>query len=200
MSNEKPADGLDYSRRLYDIILAWYKNADSKAQILLALDGAFLAFLADSIFIEPDELSKIVSHFKIDAWLFLALMCLSLAGSIVSALICLWSRIFLSGSQDKILKNAKIKLKKSETYPPEVVLFFKTISWLDHKKFQDQLVTIDREFEIRALASQIFLLSERILKKHLWVNFGFILAGFSLICFLAVGISYFVRIQVSFNT
>lgn len=31
--------------RLFEDVRGWYDNADSKAQILLALDGAFLTFL-----------------------------------------------------------------------------------------------------------------------------------------------------------
>jgi len=70
------------------------------------------------------------------------------------------------------------------------MLFFKTISWLDHDKFQAQLIGVDKEFEIKALASQSYLLSKRVYVKHLLINAGFILAAASLMFFLAGGISY----------
>jgi hypothetical protein len=194
-SNPELTDALDYARRVFDKVLDWYKNADSKAQIILTLDGIFLTFLTSSVFRNPNEISNVISRFKFDTWLFLALMCLCLVGSIVSALMCLWSRVFLRAEQDSVLIRAKEELKTSERYSPNVMLFFKTISWLDHDEFQEQLGKVDKEFEIKALASQIFLLSKRVYRKHLLINCGFVLAGASLIFFLAVGISYLARFK-----
>jgi hypothetical protein len=194
-SNPELTDALDYARRVFDKVLDWYKNADSKAQIILTLDGIFLTFLTSSVFRSPNEISNVISRFKFDTWLFLALMCLCLVGSIVSALMCLWSRVFLRAQQDSVLIRAKEELKTSERYSPNVMLFFKTISWLDHDEFQEQLGKVDKEFEIKALASQIFLLSKRVYRKHLLINCGFVLAGASLIFFLAVGISYLARFK-----
>jgi hypothetical protein len=193
MSSQAPSDALDYARRLFERVIDWYKNADSKAQILLTLDGAFLTFLTGSIFKSPDDTYKIIQRFERDTWLFLIMMCLCLIGSIVCALFCLWSRIFLLPRRDSILKQERRDLKTAERYSPNVMLFFRTISWLDHNKFQEQLGSIDKEFEIRALASQIYLLSKRVNTKHIAVNYGFVLAGASLIFFMAVGISYLAR-------
>jgi len=181
---------LDYSRRLYESVIDWYKNADSKAQIILTLDGAFLTFITSSIFKSPDELSKITQRFTFYTWLFLVLMCLCLVGSIIIALMCLWSRVFISAKRDEVLLLEKEKIKGSERYSPSLMLFFKTISWLDHDKFQAQLIGVDKEFEIKALASQSYLLSKRVYVKHLLINAGFILAAASLMFFLAGGISY----------
>jgi hypothetical protein len=75
-------------------------------------------------------------------------------------------------------------------YSPNVMLYFKTISWLDHDRFQKQLQTVDPTFHIKALGSQAYLLSKRVYHKHLWVNAGFVLAGTGLVLFLASGISY----------
>ena len=190
MSDSEMSEPLDYSRRLYESVIDWYKNADSKAQIILTLDGAFLTFITSSIFKSPDELSKITQRFTFYTWLFLALMCLCLVGSIIIALMCLWSRVFISAKRDEALLLEKEKIRGSERYSPSLMLFFKTISWLDHDKFQAQLIGIDKEFEIRALASQSYLLSKRVYAKHLLINAGFILAAASLIFFLAGGISY----------
>jgi hypothetical protein len=76
------------------------------------------------------------------------------------------------------------------------MLFFQSISWLDHDKFQEQLRTVDQEFEVKALGSQIYHLSKRVNAKHKAVNYGFVFAGASLVFFLVVGISYVARIQV----
>jgi hypothetical protein len=190
MSNSELPDALDYARRLFERVVDWYKNADSKAQIILTLDGAFLTFLTTSIFKNPDDLSKITQRFTFSTRLFLVLMCLSFIGSILTALMCLWSRIFLFSKRDEVLLREKKEIKEAERYSPNVMLFFKTISWLDHDKFQSQLADVDKEFEIKALASQSYLLSKRVNTKHLLVNLGFALSGAGLIFFLASGISY----------
>ena len=170
MPDPQLSDALDYSRRLYERVIDWYKNADSKAQIILTLNGAFLTFLSSSIFKDPDELSKITQRFNAYTWVFLTLMCVCLVGSIISALMCLWSRVFFSAERDKVLILEKEKIEGAERYSPNVMLFFRTITWLDHEKFQNQLVRVDKEFEIKAIASQSYLLSKRVYVKHLLVN------------------------------
>lgn len=195
-SNPELSTALDYSRFVYTNVLDWYRNADLKAQIILTLDGAFVAFLTASLFKVPDDAAKITQRFTGYTWFFLTLMCLCLAASIVSALLCLWSRVFLLTKRDKILIREKTRISEGvHPYSPNVMLFFKTINWLDHDSFQEQLTTADTEFQIRALASQIYLLSRRTYVKHVLVNCGFMLAGASFILFLAGGMSYLVRIS-----
>jgi hypothetical protein len=184
------SDALDYSRRLLERVIDWYKNADLKAQIILTINGAFLTFLTSSIFKNPEELIKVTQRFGALTWVFLILMCVCLVGSIISALLCLFSRILLFSKRDEVLVQAKERINLPQNYEPELMLFFETISWLDHRKFQSQLLTIDREFEIKALASQSYLLSRRVYVKHWLINIGFVLSGGSLIFFLASGISY----------
>ena len=190
MSESEQSDALAYSRLVFERVIDWYKNADSKAQIILTVDGVFLTFLTTSIFKNPDELSKITQRFTAYTWIFLMLMCVCLIGSIISALMCLWSRILLSSKRDRVLMREKKRLGEAERYSPSVMLFFKTISWLDHDKFQVELAGVNKEFEIKALASQSYLLSKRVYVKHLLINSGFVLSGASLIFFLASGISY----------
>jgi len=55
--NSATSPSLDYSRFLYEDVKDWYKNADMKAQILLTLMGAFVTFLASSIFVKADDLA-----------------------------------------------------------------------------------------------------------------------------------------------
>lgn len=190
MSESELSDALAYSRLVFERVIDWYKNADSKAQIILTIDGVFITFLTTSIFKNPDELSKITQRFTAYTWIFLILMCVCLIGSVISALMCLWSRILLSSKRDRVLMREKQRIGEAEKYSPSVMLFFKTISWLDHDKFQVELAGVNKEFEIKALASQSYLLSKRVYVKHLLINSGFVLSGASLIFFLASGISY----------
>src|SRR5262245_2315099 len=166
MSGENTSEALDYSRRLFDTVVDWYKNADTKAQILLTLDGAFLAFLTTSIFRNPDEAHTVTEKFGRDKWVLLIDMCGCLSISIVCALGCLWSRVFLMSRRDRVLKKEKSEIATAQKYSANLMLFFRTISWLDHDKFREQLLEVDSGFEIRALASQIYLLSKRVNNKH----------------------------------
>lgn len=193
MSSQTTSDAVDYSRRAFELVISWYNNADSKAQVILTLDGAFLTFLMSSIFASPDDLAKIIGRFGPDTWLFLILMGASLVASIVSALMCLLSRTFLLAGRDNVLREERARVKTAKTYSPNVMLFFQSISWLDHDKFQAQLKTVDKEFEVEALASQIYHLSKRVTIKHKAVNYGFTFAGVTLLFFLAAGISYVAR-------
>lgn len=195
MSNDKKSPALEYSRRVFDGVLEWYKNADSKAQLILTIDGAFLAFLTSSIFMEQDKLSKIISKFGVETWLLLALMCLALTSSILSAIVCLRSRIYSEEELDGLLRSASVDVEKAETYKPEFMLFFQFISRLSERQIAEKLSTVDERFEIDALAHQLRTLSENVKEKHKWVNRGFALAGSSLILFLGVAISYVARVN-----
>ena len=187
---------MNYSTMVFSNVVDWYKSADAKAQIILSLDGALVAFLTSSIFKSPAELSTITHSLTRGTWLLLLAMCLCLTGSIVSALICLWSRVFLGIKQDSMLGRERERIRAgAKTYSPNVMLFFKTISWLDHDTFQQQLGTTDTAFHIKALASQTYLLSKRVYVKHVWVNAGFVLAGASLIFFLASGMIYLAGVK-----
>lgn len=187
---------LAYSNLLFANVVDWYKNADSKAQIILTLDGALVAFLTSSIFKKPAELSDIIRNLTPLTWLLLVAMCACLAASIIAALMCLWSRVFLGIKRDSVLGQEMKRIREgARVYSPNVMLFFKTICWLDHDRFQKQLETTDAAFQIRALGSQAYLLSKRVYRKHVLVNAGFVLAGASLILFLASGITYLVHIS-----
>lgn len=188
-------NALDFARSLYERTLEWYKNADSKAQIILTLNGAFVAFLTSNIFKGPDEIYKIINKFGALTWILLALMTLCLVGSIISALACLWSRVAFSTERDRIILSEIKDLKEKGEYSPHLMMFFKTIALLDAEKFQNQLAKIDEDFEIKAIASQCYLLSKRVSEKHLWANRGFVLVGGALIFFLLGGVSYLFNVK-----
>jgi len=195
MTNEK-SPALEYTRRVFEGVLDWYKNADSKAQVILTIDGAFLAFLTSSVFMEQDKLSKILSGFGVETWLLVALMCATLAGSILSAILCLWSRVYGKDRLDGILRKGGVEVNKSETYKPQFMLFFQFLSRLQPEQMAEKLSAMNEKYEIEAFAYETQILSENVVKKHHWVNLGFVLAGLSLLLFLSVAVSYVVRISI----
>lgn len=182
---------LEYSRRLYDSVLGWYNSADLKAQVVLAIDTVFLAFLASAIFAEPTELRKVIDAFSWLTWLTFALMFLSLFLSIGAAITCLYSRTYSSYEVRKIIQSAESRTKDSHRYPPEpMVFFFQFIKELNEKKFQATLDSVGEDFEIEVLSKEIFILSKNTSKKHRAVNIGFGSAGVSLTLFAIAAVSY----------
>ena len=187
---------LSYSNLVLANAIDWYRNADSKAQIILTLDGALITFLTSSLFKRAEDLSAVTRNVTTVTWVLLIAMCACLAGSIVSALTCLWSRVFLGLKRDSVLGKERRYIQEGENvYSPNVMFFFKTICWLEHDRFQERLEQVDEEFHIRAVGSQAYLLAKRVYRKHVLVNAGFVLAGASLILFMASGISYLVHVK-----
>jgi hypothetical protein len=195
-SNTDFSPSLDYVRRVYTNNIDWYKNADTKAEIVLTLDGIFLAFVTSSIFVQQADLREILAYFTFGSWLFLGLMSLALAGSIFCAIACLWSRISLiKYIKEKYFAEHKTQVDQIEPYRPETTFFFQKISRLDPDLYQRRLLSVDQEFEIMALAADTHTLAGNVLEKHVWVDLSFILAGASLLSFLALGISYLLALM-----
>jgi hypothetical protein len=189
--NATMSNRLEYAQRLYESILDWYKSADSKAQVVLAIDAGFLAFLTSTVFSEPDKLRAIFAEFSWVTWLNLTLMLLSLIISIGSSIACIWSRMYPSNEVKRIIKKAELECQDSTTYPPKKIMwFFQFIEGLDQHKFQVTLESIGEEFELKVLAEEIYILSKNVRKKHVAVNIGFGFAALSLILFVVAAVSY----------
>jgi len=92
--HEKAVDeSLEYSRRLYENMVDWYKAAELKAQVVLSLAGIFTSFLIASIFVKRSDVKEIVGVFAWHTWVALGLMTLALVGAIASAVMCLITRV-----------------------------------------------------------------------------------------------------------
>ena len=190
-SAEREAVGLDYTRRLLAQTLGWYRNADMKSQILLTIDGAFLAFLTASVFRAPGDLRPILVKFGIETWILLGLMAFSLVASIVCALLALWSRSVI------LRRRGRPWATQPASPNPDTMAFFEDIRWLDREGFRRALHNIDYPFEIDALGSSIFVLASNVSKKHRWVDVGFGLSAATLLLFLSAAISYVSRTLAS---
>jgi hypothetical protein len=193
MTNNR-AVNMEYTRRLYQNALDWYQNADSKAQVVLGIDGVFVAFVSGTAFAKPQELRAILGHFPTVAWILLACMVASLVVSMGAAIYCLWSRIYserhLAGIIDAAVEKAKATGRGDMIYPPAISCFFQFIERLDRDKFRETLRSVDSDFEIAALASQIHIVSGNIRKKHSAVNLGFVFAAIALLMLFGTVASY----------
>lgn len=184
------SEALEYARRLYDDVLAWYLSADTKAQVLLGLDGAFMAFLAATTFQKSDDLGKLIDSFPTLTWVLLVSMGVTLLMSMVAAVYCLWSRIHFASSLEEWITNAETPARTETEYPPEVMWFFQHLAALEPQRFRETLASVDAPFELHAMASQIEKLSGNVRKKHIAVDLGFVLAMLTLLLFAAAAVSY----------
>jgi hypothetical protein len=89
---------MEYSRHLYENIVDWYKAAELKAQVVLSLAGIFTSFLIASLFVKRSDVKEIVGVFVWHTWIALGLMTLALVGAIISAVMCLITRV-MSGKE-----------------------------------------------------------------------------------------------------
>jgi hypothetical protein len=192
MSKIAPDSALDFIRGVHADALEWYKLAETKAQVILAIDTIFVSLLFGVVVSERVDLRTTVSRFGLETWGFLALTVCSLMLSIICVIACLVSR-FSPREQRRTFRHFKVQADKLETYGPEVMWFFGLIAALDKELFAARVQTIDTSFQVRALTQQAHLLSRNVARKHRWVNRGFLLVMMALIALLLTGISLIVR-------
>jgi hypothetical protein len=186
-------NSLEFLRRLYANVLDWYRIADAKAQLILTLNGIFITIVTGTVFSRPDELAAWRRVFGVETWIFLSLGAVAIVGSIISALLCLHSRLHEAALRD-IADHYHVDRKSIETYVPGVAWWFGMIARMEPRLMIHYLQTADEMFEAEALADQIVVLSGRNLAKHRAVNRGWLLAGASLLCLVIAGTSYVLRV------
>jgi hypothetical protein len=194
-SDREPS--LEYSRFLYDDVKDWYKNADTKAQILLTLMGVFITFLASSIFAKADDLLKITRCMTPMIWVVLITMVGTVALSVISGLACLWSRIPLHRYAWTEPKNDGVDNEKKSPISGRQIGFFGTLITLNKKRFQSHLQQIKPEDEVEIRLEQTYEFSKNVYKKHFYLDIGFVLAVISLLLFLLAGALYIKSVSAS---
>ena len=184
--------GLEYVRRVYDRVLAWYESAERKAQLVLTLDGVFLSFVTGSLLSKPDELQPILAEFGPETWVLAGGTLTALLASIACAVGCLWSRLY----NERELRAEYDKSPGGREHPgPDVLWFFQFVAGLESARVAEALRAItSEEFERDALAGSVAPLAKNVVRKHRLVNFGFLLAGAVLALFLLTGVSYVLRV------
>lgn len=164
ISKEIPA--VEYARRLYVDALGWDHCADTKAQVLLGFDGAFLAFVAAAAFQKPEDLGKLIDNSSPYTWALLALVSLTLVTSMAAAVYCIWSRIYFASSLEDWIKQAKISARTTMEYPADVMWFFQHLAALEPQRFRHTLANADSVFELHAMAAARETQWERSEKTH----------------------------------
>jgi hypothetical protein len=194
VETEEEKHSLTYINSVYAHVEHWYENADRKAQIVLVLDGAFLSFITSQAFTEPADLQEITVCFGPETTLLLALMALSLAASILSAIICLHPRLHAKRSKTELMLEYEIEKGETDApVPARLSWFFGYLAQLDQERVARQLQNVDDSFAAEALAHEAAKFSRNVLKKHKWVDRAFLFASLSLISLLLATASYWLR-------
>jgi Family of unknown function (DUF5706) len=170
-----PAPALEYARRLYANVLAWYESAERKAQIVLTVDGVFLGLLTASFTSSVEDLRGVVDAFGPLTWISLGVALVMLLASLLSAVWCLRSRQVYGPASEN---------------PAETMWFFRMIAAKQQAEFMKQARAVDEVTEVDALTSQIWRLSQIVAVKHKWANLAFGATGLSLFMFTLAAASY----------
>ncbi|MBN1833073.1 MAG: hypothetical protein JW896_13280 [Deltaproteobacteria bacterium] len=193
MSNQDKQP-LEYINAVYAHVVHWYENADRKAQIVLVFDGAFLSFITSQAFTKAEDLKEITKCFGPETTLLLALMALSLAASILSAITCLHPRLHAErGKTEWMLKTEIDKSDTAEPIPARLLWFFGYLAQLDQERVASQLQNVNDPFAAKALAHEVAKFSRNVFQKHRWADRAFLCASSSLIFLLLATASYWLR-------
>lgn len=184
----------EYIRRLYDNVTDWYKSADAKAQVILAIDGAFIAFLTVSVFTKQNEVKELIRTINPITWILLGTMICCAFGSIIVSICSLWSRIYSKREVITFIEREVKKAKETgdyrDVYPPSVMWFFQFIERLDKKIFQATVRSADEFFECESLSANLSKLARNVRVKHFAVNIGFTLVGIALFLFFCAATTH----------
>jgi len=188
---------LEYSRLLYNDVKDWYKNADTKAQILLTFMGAFVTFLTGSVFVKGDDLLEITGYITPMIWIILITMVGTVTLSVISGLVCLWSRIPLHRYAWVEPENDGSDKEEQSPISGRQIGFFATLITVNKKRFKSHLQQIKPEDEVEIRLEQTYCFSRNVYKKHFFLDIGFVLAGVSVLLFLFAGALYIKNVSVT---
>ncbi|MEV5841238.1 hypothetical protein ACGF3G_12155 [Streptomyces sp. NPDC048179] len=192
-STRRPIDR-EYVRRVYDRAIDWYKVAESKAQIILTVNGVLVTIFF-GITAQTLSTRRILAQVSgAETWFFLSVSTCSLLGAVVCAAACLWSRH--GGNSKGTFAFLGVRPGNPDTYRPEVLWYFGDLANLRMGPAADRIMQADAEFEVRALAYNVVHLARVVLRKHRFLNAGWALTAAAIVSLVLAGVSVFIRAQI----
>jgi hypothetical protein len=101
---------------------------------VLSLAGIFTSFLIASLFVERSDVKEIIGVFVWHTWISLGLTTLALVGAIVSAVMCLITRV-MPGKEVRRRYGQALANCPPDDYPAEMLWFFQALSVLDENYY-----------------------------------------------------------------
>jgi hypothetical protein len=169
---------IECARNIYQEARDWYKVAETKAQILFALDGAAITAITTSIFSKPSEARSVIAALPWYSMATLGLSCVAFIASVLCAVVCIWSRLYTEDDLDK-----KVGRSGSTVLLPDNLWFFQFYTRHNPEAVLCKLKE-DRLAEARFMLANLPALGSNVTRKHRWVNRGFLLAGIAVILLL----------------
>jgi hypothetical protein len=139
---------VEYLRELRESLRYWYTAAETKAQVVVTLNGVFLAFVTGSILANRDKAALTVTVFGPETWVFLAGMAAGVAGSVCCAVVCLMARGV--GAGWPWTRRRKGEPARAGPYQAEDTVSFAALARLQPDDFADQLLSINPPFVVEA--------------------------------------------------
>jgi hypothetical protein len=181
----RAATGDDYVTALYHDRLQWYGDVQTRAQVLLTIDGIFTGFLTGTLLGKANDVRAVVDHFGPETWAFLLLMGIALGLSLILTVAALNPR--KSRRQIDRMVRAESAMRP---YPANVMWWFMFVSRLDRERFIEEATHASPELMRRALGYEVYDLSKHLEFKFRAVRAAFRSTSVALIAFLATGGSY----------
>lgn len=176
---------------MYDRVFDWYKIAESKAQLILTIDGIFATIVFGSLSGRISDLGHAHTVIGPETWSLLAITLTALCGSIACATACLQSRHNYNIHTD--FKQLNIDPDDQATYRAEGLWYFGHLASLRWEWVAERLRTADEEFEITTLTYNVHGLAKVVLRKHRLINAGWTLTSIALIALITAGASLIIR-------
>lgn len=163
----------------------------------------FITVVTTTVFAQPQDLVERLAAAGIAGAVFVLFSAASIAGSVLCAVTCLYSR--LSDARLGRIADQQFGVDPTDrnTYSPRIAGWFGFIASISRSArregglaaarfMPEYLQVIDRDAEREMLASQVVALSQNVLLKHRWVDRGWVLAGGALVGLVAFGLAYVV--------
>ena len=146
-----PPGALAFSRGVYASTMDWYKVADSKGQLLLALNGVYITALSSVTTASSQRLVQIHASLPLATLFLLAGAALATAISILMAIACLYSRL-----SDATLNELRKSFTEQDAqggirYRPAALYWFGTIARADRDIGLKMVQSADEAFELSAV-------------------------------------------------
>ena len=183
---------VEFLRRVYANNREWYTVAETKAQLLLAVDGVFISIVFGAFLGNTESLrNAMASTFGPETWVSFGVTVTAVVSAVTCAALSMWS---LHGKVSrKQFDRLEVDPQDSETYKPEVLWYFGHLAYLRPEAATERLRRADRTFEIDVLSYHVVELSGRVLRKHRYVNAGWAFTALALIALTVAGISLVLR-------
>jgi hypothetical protein len=188
---ERSSRDLEFLQRIYASNRDWYMVAEKKAQLLLTIDGAFLAIVFGVVSGDGGGTGDIAAHFGPETWVFALTALSAVVGSILCAALSMWS--LHSRGVMKRLEADGLDTQNVATYRPEWLWYFGHLARLAPEHAASRLQHLTEEDEIATISYHTVDLAQRVLRKFQYVNAGWALAAIGLVAVAATTASSLTR-------